>query len=118
MIDSIKPKVPVAYIMKCAAEMWGITVQQMRGPRRTNIAESRVAAMAIAVELRPDLTLRAIARVFGRHCHSTIINALKSSARRTQDQAYVQMCDELRAKAKAWQPPKNIASIYDTRTAA
>lgn len=117
MIDSIKPKVPVAYIMKCAAEQWGITVEQMRGPRRTNIAEARVAAMTIAVELRPELTFGAIGRVFNRDA-SSIINATISAKKRSRDPTFVQMCDELRANARAWQQARDVASIYDTRAVA
>lgn len=68
-------RIPVRRIMEAVCEVYKISVHEMVGPvRHRYLVAPRFHAIALAVDLRPDLSLTTIGRLFNRD-HSTIINA-------------------------------------------
>ena len=87
--------VPVRDIIAACANAWGITVDLILSPRRSgHLAVPRHAAMYLTVRMRPDLTLPAIARLFKRSDHTTVIYAFrKVAAMRAQNKDYAKIVD-------------------------
>jgi len=72
-------RVLVADIIRQAAERHGISARRLlgRGMNR-QLVEARVDAMATAYVARPDLSLPALGRLFGRD-HTTILHAVRKA---------------------------------------
>ena len=87
--------VPVRDIIAACASAWGVTADLLLSPRRSgHLAVPRHAAMYLTVRLRPDLTLPAIARLFKRADHTTVIYAFrKAAAKRAQNKDYAKIVD-------------------------
>ena len=100
-------KIPVDYIMECASHVCGVTIGEIKSKRRTaDVADARTAAIAVAYELRTDLSLRIIGNVFRGRDHSTIHSAVKAArVRRAEDEEFAALYDEIKAKATRWPGP-------------
>ena len=67
-------KVPVREIIAAVADVYKVGYQEIVGERRSKyLIHPRFHAYALAMELRPDLGLPTIARIFNRD-HSTLIH--------------------------------------------
>lgn len=87
--------VPVRDIIAACADAWGVSIDLIVSPRRSShLAVPRHAAMYLTVRMRPDLTLPAIARLFKRSDHTTVIYAFrKVAALRLQSKDYAKIVD-------------------------
>jgi len=69
---------PVWRIIAEEAASAGLSVADIKGPRRTRVvAFARHAAMARVYMERPDLSLPQIGRLFGGRDHTTVLHAVK-----------------------------------------
>lgn len=100
-------KIPVDYIMECASRVCGVTIGEIKSKRRTaDVADARIAAIAIAYELRTDLSLGIIGNVFRGRDHSTIHSAVKAArVRRANDEEFSALYDEIKTNASRWPGP-------------
>lgn len=87
--------VPVREIIAACAHAWGVSVDLIVSPRRAGrLIVPRHAAMYLAVRMRPDLSLPAIARLFKRSHHTTVIYAFrKAAAARVRSAEYAKTVD-------------------------
>lgn len=68
-------KIPVLRIIDAVCEAYKVNRGELLGPGRSiYIRLPRFHAVALAIDLRPDMSLTALARIFHRD-HSTLINA-------------------------------------------
>lgn len=68
-------KIPVERIVSVICEVYKVFKDDIIGPRRSlYLMYPRYHAIALTIDLRPDLSLTTIARLFNRD-HSTIIHA-------------------------------------------
>jgi len=68
-------KIPVEKIIRAVCDAYKVTKEDLLSPRRQgHIMVPRYHAIALTVDLRPDLSLSTIGRLFDRD-HSTIIHA-------------------------------------------
>lgn len=73
--------VPVRDIIAACAHAWGVSVDLILSPRRaSHLVQPRHAAMYLTVRMRPDLTLPAIARLFKRSDHTSVMYAFRKAA--------------------------------------
>ena len=71
------PRVPALKIISEVAAEYGVTVDEIRGPRRHgDLVKPRHAAMCRVYLQRPDMTLPEIGRLF-RKDHTTVLHAIK-----------------------------------------
>lgn len=71
------PRIPGIDIIKGVANKHGVTVTDLRSPRRpAYLTDIRQEAMALVYQLRPDLSLPAIARLFNKD-HTTVLHAVR-----------------------------------------
>lgn len=76
-MESSENKQPVIDIIRIVAAKHGVSVTDIKSQTRTlHIVEARHEAMALVYQLRPDLSLPAIGRVFGRD-HTTVLHAAR-----------------------------------------
>lgn len=69
------PKISAQEIIAAVARAHGVTVGDMKGPRRwITFVNARHHAVALIVRMRPDLSLPLIGKILNRD-HTTIINA-------------------------------------------
>jgi chromosomal replication initiation ATPase DnaA len=69
----------VSDIIRAAALRHGVSVRAILGPRKDRmVVVARMEAMATAYDVRRDLSLPAIGRLFGRD-HTTILNAARKA---------------------------------------
>lgn len=92
-----RDKPPVREIIAACAQAFGITNELILSPRRqAELISPRHAAMYLAVRLRPDLSLPAIARMFNRADHTTIIYGFrKAAAMRSVNMDYADIVDAI-----------------------
>jgi chromosomal replication initiation ATPase DnaA len=90
---------PIAEILRAVARAAGVTAIELAGPRRhSGLIEARHVAVLLVCELRPDLSLAAVARVFASLDAEGIAEARKRARRRLTDPA----SDSARWHADAW----------------
>ena len=78
----------VGEIARAVARAAGVTIAELVGPRRhSGLVEARHVAVLLVSELRPELSLPAIARVFAGLDHKGIAEARKRARRRLADPA-------------------------------
>ena len=78
----------VGEILQAVARAAKVTAAELAGPRRhSGLVEARQVAVLLVCELRPDLSLAAIARVFAGLDHQGIAEARKRARRRLADPA-------------------------------
>jgi hypothetical protein len=79
---------PIGEILRAVARAAGVTAVELAGPRRhSGLVEARQVAVLLVCELRPDLSLTAIARVFAGLDHNGIAEARRRARRRLADPA-------------------------------
>jgi chromosomal replication initiation ATPase DnaA len=79
---------PIGEILRAVARAAKVTAAELAGPRRhSGLVEARHVAVLLVCELRPDLSLTAIARVFAGLDHNGIAEARKRARRRLADPA-------------------------------
>lgn len=73
--DIVRPKTDAQRVLGAVADAYGISVGDMRGPRRwMTFVNARHHAVSILLRIRPDLSLPLIGKLLNRD-HTTIINA-------------------------------------------
>lgn len=78
----LKPKKPIAEIIRDVAAAFGCTSEEIIGQRRSpSVVSARFAAYHAAVNARPDMSLTQIAYRFGRRDHTTLLSALRKMDR-------------------------------------
>jgi chromosomal replication initiation ATPase DnaA len=76
----------VGEILRAVARSAKVTAAELAGPRRhSGLVEARQVAVLLVCELRPDLSLPAIGRVFAGLDHNGIAEARKRARRRLAD---------------------------------
>jgi len=79
---------PIGEILRAVARAAKVTAVELAGPRRhSGLVEARHVAVLLVCELRPDLSLAAIARVFAGLDREGIAEARKRARRRLADPA-------------------------------
>jgi chromosomal replication initiation ATPase DnaA len=79
---------PIGEILRAVARAAGVTAAELAGPRRhSGLVEARHVAVLLVCELRPDLSLPAIARAFAGLDLEGIVEARKRARRRLADPA-------------------------------
>lgn len=106
-------KVPCHVIIAHVAKEFGVTysdiVSRRRGPE---ILDARRAAYGVVSEMRKDLPILTIARVFRGRDHSTVLNGIKQSkVRREKNQEFAKRCDTAKDNAYRWRPPESQAAV-------
>ena len=82
-LENITDRIPVSEIIRRVSEKHGVSVQEIKGPRRErHVVEARFKALALAYDLRPDLSLVQIGREFGGRDHTTVLKALRRMGRK------------------------------------
>jgi len=77
-------RIPVHAIVHAVCTVYQVRRDELLGPRRNHyLISPRFHAVALAVDLRPDLSLTTIARLFHRD-HTTIMHARDAWARNTK----------------------------------
>lgn len=95
------PKMPVHEIIRIIAGKHGVSVADVKGPKRTKrLVAARHEAIIAAYRLRKDLTSPQIGREFGRD-HTTILHAVKKANRGGTLEAKEEIQDHSAAEADA-----------------
>ncbi len=70
---------PVARVLQTVARETGVSVEEMRGARRTrHLVQARQVAAWLLARTRPELSLPQIGRLLGGRDHTTIIHAIRT----------------------------------------
>lgn len=84
MNEAYPVRIPVCEIINVVCTVYQVRRDELLGPRRNHyLIAPRFHAIALAIELRPDLSLLAIGRLFQRD-HTTIMHARDVWARDTK----------------------------------
>lgn len=76
-LDDVAPREFVRDIMEEIAQQWGVSVEAIKGPRRTrSLYLPRHHAIYEAVRRCPHLSIVGVGRIFNRD-HSTLLHALR-----------------------------------------
>jgi Bacterial dnaA protein helix-turn-helix len=98
---------PIGEILRAVARAARVTAAELTGPRRhSGLVEARHVAVLLVCELRPDLSLTAIARIFAGLDHRGISEARKRARRRLADPASAQSRWHAEARAALQDAPK------------
>lgn len=85
LFRNVPPKIPLRRIMEAVCAHRGLTLAELLVPDRTKYAaRSRQMVMWLADQLRPDLSLRTVARILGRTDHTTVYHGILQTNKQIQ----------------------------------
>lgn len=114
-------KVPCHIIIQYVAKEFGVLPSEILSLRREErVLVARRAAYMIVSEMRRDLSIVIIARVFRGRDHSTLLRGIKEARSRVESETeFAAKCAAIKDKAYAWTPPEKFQIFsLEGRTAA
>lgn len=101
-------KVPCHIIIQHVAKEFEVSYSDIVSRRRgQQIMDARRAAYAIVAEMRRDLPILTIARVFRGRDHSSVLKGIDRAKRqRARDEAFAAKWRAVTDKAYGWRPPE------------
>lgn len=101
-------KVPCHIIIQHVAREFEVPPSDILSRRRgEKILAARRAAYAVVSEMRKDIPLIVIARVFRGRDHSSLIRGIKEAQKQiAADEEFASKCAAVKDKAYAWKPPE------------